>query len=100
MYKGLGGLSAAVEENRYQHHYFYYLVDCRKNNRARAMIWSDYARHRSDEFVEKCPKFVVQCVWYCFDQFGDNLEEMYGIRLRPLDIFERYGYDQLPTGRN
>lgn len=89
-----------IRQNDLWWHDFYYLVDCVENNGARAMIWSDYARHRPDEFVEKCPKSVVQCVWYYFDQFGDNLEEMYEIRVRPLDIFEKHGYDQLPTGSN
>ena len=76
----------------------YYLIDCVEAKGARAMMWSDYARRRPDEFVEKCPKSVIQCVWYYFNEFGDNLREECEIRVRPLDIFEKHGYDQLPTG--
>ena len=87
-----------IRQNDLWWHDFYYLVDCVEKNGVRAMMWSDYARHRPDEFVAKCPKSVVQCVWYYFDKFGDNLEEMYEVRVRPLDILSKYGYDQLPCG--
>ena len=79
-------------------HDILFLIDCVEKNGVRAMMWSDYARHRPEEFVQKMPKSVVQCVWYSFEQFGENLEEMYEIRVRPLHILEEHGYDQLPTG--
>ena len=77
---------------------FYYLVDCVEQNGVRAMMWSDYARHRPDEFVEKCPKSVVQCVWYYFREFEEPLEPLYECRVRPFEIMEKHGYDQLPCG--
>lgn len=34
------------------------------------MIWSDYARHKPQKFVERYHKNIVQCVWYYFNEFG------------------------------
>lgn len=76
----------------------YRLVDCVEKNNARAMMWADYARHRPDEFVKKAPKSVVQCVWYYFTQFGDNLEHEMEIRVRPFEILDKHGFDQVPGG--
>ena len=61
-------------------------------------MWSDYARHKPEEFVEKCPKSMVQCVWYYFTQYGEGIDEKYRIRVMPLDVLEAAGFDQLPTG--
>lgn len=89
----------AIRQNDLWWHDLYYLVNCVEEHGARAMIWSDYARHRPDEFVEKCPKSVVQCVWYYFNEFGEkDLSPVCEVRVRPLDILERHGFDQLPTG--
>lgn len=87
-----------IRQNDLWWHDLYYLVDCVEKNNARAMIWSDYARHRPDEFVEKCPKSVVQCVWYYFNEFGENLSPVCEVRVRPYEILDRAGFDQLPTG--
>lgn len=79
----------------------YRLVERVEKNNARAMMWSDYARHRPDEFVQKIPKSVVQCVWYYFTQFGENgeaLEESNEIRIRPFELFDKHGIDQVPGG--
>ena len=62
------------------------------------MMWSDYARHSPEEFIEKCPKSVVQNVWYYFIEYGENIEEMYRIRLMPIVEFEKAGFDQMPAG--
>lgn len=75
-----------------------FYVNCVEKNGARAMMWSDYARNRPEEFVKKCPKSVVQCVWYYFNQYGEDIEEMYRIRIMPIDVLEKAGFDQLPTG--
>lgn len=79
----------------------YRLVECVEKNNVRAMMWSDYARHRPDEFVQKVPKSVVQCVWYYFTQFGENGETMeheMEIRVRPFELFDKHGIDQVPGG--
>lgn len=79
-------------------HDFYYLVQCVENNGARAMMFSDHARHYPEEFVEKVPKSVVQCVWYYFNKFGDDMDEMCEVRVRPLKTLDEAGYDIFPTG--
>ena len=89
---------AVVRQNDLWWHDFYYIVDCVEKNGARAMMWSDYARHKPDEFVAKCPKSVVQNVWYYFTKYGDGIEEKYRIRVMPLSLFEEAGFDQMPAG--
>lgn len=79
-------------------HDLYYLVDCVEQNGARAMMWCDYARHKPEEFVEKCPKSVIPCNWYYFDYYGDDIPELYRIRVNPFHILEEHGFDQFPIG--
>jgi len=78
----------------------YFYIDCVEKGGARPMMWSDYARHHLEEFVEKCPKSMVQCVWYYFTVFDNMEEEKYRIRLLPFIECEKKGFDQLPTGTN
>ena len=86
-----------IRQNDLWWHDLRYLVDCVEANGVRAMMWSDYARHRPTEFVEKCPKSVVQCVWYYFSKFTDEeMDEMCFVRVRPLTVLDRHGYDLLP----
>jgi hypothetical protein len=61
-------------------------------------MWSDYARHNPDEYVKKCPKSVVQCTWYYFNEFYGELDERHRIRVYPFHILEKNGFDQFPTG--
>ena len=89
---------AVVRQNDLWWKDFYYIVDCVEKNGARAMMWSDYARHKPDEFIEKCPRSVVQNVWYYFTEYGENIEEKYRIRVMPLDRLEEAGFDQMPAG--
>ena len=76
----------------------YFYVECVEAHGARAMMWSDYAREKPEEFIEKCPRSVVQCVWYYFNKYGDNVEDRFKIRTRPLLLLDQAGFDQLPTG--
>ena len=89
---------AVVRQNDLWWHDLNFYVDCIEENGARACMWSDYARHRPDEFVKKCRKSVVQCTWYYFDKFYGELEEMYEIRVRPFKILDEHGFDQFPGG--
>lgn len=75
-----------------------FMVDCVEKNGARALVWSDYARTKADEFVEKLPKSVIPVNWYYFTEFGENLTEFAEIRVKPFHIFEEHGYDQIPGG--
>ncbi len=89
---------AVIRQNDLWWEDLYFLVDSVERTGARAMMWSDYSRHRPDEFVAKCPKSVVQCVWYYLNNFAEDAEEFYRIRVAPLKLFEQHGFDQLPVG--
>ena len=89
---------AVVRQNDLWWNDLYFYVRCAEKNGVRPMMWSDYARNHPEEFVEKCPKSMVQCVWYYFNQYGDDIAEMYRIRIMPIDVLEKAGFDQLPTG--
>lgn len=88
----------AIRQNELWWHDLYYLVNCVETHGARAMMWSDYARHRPEEFAEKCPKSVVQCVWYYFREFEGVLSPECEIRVRPLTYLAQLGFDLLPSG--
>ncbi len=75
-----------------------FINECVLSVGARAMMWSDYARHHLDEFIEKCPKSIVQCVWYYFNNYAEDAEEMHRIRIAPFRAFDKHGFDQLPIG--
>ncbi len=79
-------------------HDLYFLVNCVEKGGARAMMWSDYAREKPDEFVAKCPKSVVQNVWYYGNVFEGEFDDAIACRLNPIEIFEKHGFDQMPTG--
>lgn len=72
--------------------------ECVESAGARAMMWSDYARHHLAEFIEKCPRSIVQCVWYYFDNFSPDAEEMHRVRVAPYKALDDAGFDQLPVG--
>ena len=75
-----------------------FMAQCVEENGARALVWSDYARTKPDEFVEKLPKSVIPVNWYYFTEFGENLSEFARIRVEPFHIFEQHGFDQIPGG--
>lgn len=77
-----------------------FLVDVVEKRGVRAMMWSDYARHRPEEFVEKCPKSVIQCPWYYFNQFEGELEESIRIRVAPFKLLGDAGYTVIAGGSN
>lgn len=74
------------------------LVGYVEEHGARAMMWSDYARERLEEFIERCPKSVVQCVWYYFSQFEEPLPPLCAIRVKPLTALAEAGFDIFPGG--
>lgn len=79
-------------------HDFYYYVDCVEKNNARAIVFSDYARDNPEEYVKKCPKSVVQSVWYYQLEFSNFSSESCERRVRPFEILDKAGFDILPTG--
>ena len=92
---------AVVRQNDLWWHDLLFLVKCVEDCGARAMMWSDYARHRPDEFLRRIPRSVVQCNWYYFNRFADDyntLDEEAMIRVRPFHLFAEAGIDQIATG--
>ena len=87
-----------IRQNDLWWHDLIYLAGCVEKNGARALVWSDYARHRPDEFVEKLPKSVIPVNWYYFKDYGEGISEEMRIRVAPFDILEKHGFDQFPAG--
>ena len=91
---------AVVRQNDLWWHDLRFLVDVVEGRGARAMMWSDYARHRPDEFIEKCPRSVVQCPWYYFNKFEGELTESERIRVEPFIRLADAGYTIIAGGSN
>ena len=91
---------AVVRQNDLWWHDLRFLVDVVESRGARAMMWSDYARHRPDEFIEKCPRSVVQCPWYYFNKFEGDLTESERIRVEPFLRLADAGYTIIAGGSN
>jgi hypothetical protein len=89
---------AVVRQNDLWWHDLRFLVDVVESRGAKAMIWSDYARHRPDEFTKKCPKSVVQCPWYYFNKFEGDLTEGERIRVEPFLRLADAGYTIIAGG--
>jgi len=80
-------------------HDIYKLFDAVKKGGSRPWVWSDYYWHHPELFLEKMPKDVLQSNWYYgtkFDQESDKSR----IRVDAYKVFEKQGYDQVPTGSN
>ena len=91
---------AIVRQNDLWWHDLRFFVDAVEKNGAKACIWSDYARHYPDEFIEKCPKSVIQCPWYYFNKFGDDMDEACRIRVAPFKLLDDAGYTVIAGGSN
>lgn len=79
-------------------HDFRYLVDCVEAHGVRAMMWSDLAREHPEEMILKCPRSVVQCVWYYFNQFAEPMDDVCRVRVRPFAQLAAAGFDVLASG--
>ena len=87
-----------IRQNDLWWHDLYFLIEQVEKNGAKACIWSDYARHRPQEFIEKCPKSVIQSPWYYFNQFEGALTEENQIRVAPFTILGDAGYEIIAGG--
>lgn len=82
---------------------FLYIVSEIEKHGARAWAWSDYA-WRHPEYIERCPKSVIQQNWYYDAQYGGfdpatNKTVDYE-RLITFWNLEEAGFDQVPCGTN
>ena len=75
-----------------------FIAGCVEKNGARALVWSDYARNRPEEFVSRLPKSVIAVNWYYFNEFDGDVSEQSRIRIAPFDILDEHGFDQIPGG--
>ena len=90
---------AVVRQNDLWWHDLNFFNDCIRANGVRTMMWSDYARHRPQEFIKRCPKNIVQCVWYYFNEFPDSDMSHYNeIRIKPIKILEEAGFELRQPG--
>ena len=79
-------------------HDLVYMAGRVEKNGARALVWSDYARTKPEEFVARLPRSVIPVNWYYFTEFGENMSEFARIRVQPFHILEEHGFDQIPGG--
>ena len=79
-----------------------FFVKVVEQNGMRPWMWSDYG-WRHDEFVDRCPKSVLQSNWYYINRFDmskmDVNEQDYAI-LRLFQRLDKAGFDQVPCGSN
>lgn len=90
-----------VRQGRLWWNDLYKLVDMVEKNGARVMMWSDYMCDHPEEYLEKCPKSVIPCNWYyddIFDFNGEEIDSEIKMRLRPFELLEKHGFDQIPGG--
>ena len=85
-------------------HDFLYFVKTVEENGMRPWMWSDYGWDHAD-FVEKCPKSVLQSNWNYSDLDGYDLSKFKpgSNRLKVFKLFldlEKAGFDQVPCGSN
>ena len=87
-----------IRQNDLWWHDLYYFVDCVEKHGARAIMWSYYARSNPDEFIEKCPKSVIQSVWYYLYEFEGDISPENEEKVRPFKLLSEAGFDLMPTG--
>jgi hypothetical protein len=94
-----------VRENEVWWHDFLFFVKTVEDAGMRPWMWSDYGWHHPD-FVEKCPKSVLQSNWYYDEKMdGFDLAAMKpGAESRPyLELYlklDKAGFDQVPCASN
>ena len=85
-------------------HDFLFFVKTVEDSGMRTWMWSDYGWNH-DDFVEKCPKSVLQSNWYYddwmvgFDAANIKLETPRKI-VEMFAKLEKAGFDQVPCGSN
>ena len=93
-----------VRVNELWWHDFLFFVKTVEENGMRPWMWSDYGWDHAD-FVEKCPKQVLQSNWNYSDLGGFDLSKIKpdNRRLKILKLFidlDKAGFDQVPCGSN
>ena len=74
------------------------IISAVEKNNARAIMWSDYMRFHPEEYLQKCPKSVLTCNWYYGNNFVGERTHDDEVRLKPYELLDKHGFDQLPGG--
>jgi hypothetical protein len=86
---------SVIRQHELWWHDFMFFVKQVARRGARPWIWSDYAWHNGEKFLERMPKSVLQSNWCYGVDFKDT-----GNDVRWYGELDRHGYDQIPTGSN
>ena len=80
----------------------YFLIAQVERRNVRSWIWSDLGWTKTDIFLKKMPKSVLQSNWwYSGTSFDlDQLEEKHKPSVSLYYELEKHGFDQVPTGSN
>ena len=96
-------LVVCVRQNELWWHDLLWFVRGVEKLNSRAWIFSDYGWHHP-EFVEKCPKSVLQSNWYYNeDAVGYDVDKMgdwFKPKLRLFADLDKAGFDQVPCASN
>ena len=98
-----GRLVVCARQNEMWWHDLLWFVRGVEKLNSRAWIFSDYGWHHP-EFVEKCPKSVLQSNWYYNeDAVGYDVDKMgdwFKPKLRLFADLDKAGFDQVPCASN
>ena len=97
---------AVIRNSELWWHDFLFTVGCAEKAGCRAWVWSDYA-WKNREYLEKCPKSVLQSNWYYDDDcVGFDVDRIPEAKrgYRPMVALfadlEKAGFEQVPCGSN
>ena len=77
-------------------HDFLYTVREVEKYGARPWIWSDMIWHHRDEFVDRCPKNVLQSNWYYLGDFDPPKDSPLYPMVHAYEWLDEAGFDQVP----
>ena len=98
-----GRLMVMVRQNEMWWHDLLWFVKQVEKLGSRAWMFSDYG-WRHPEFVEKCPKSVLQSNWYYNEDAQgfdiDKMKDWFKPKLRLFADLDKAGFDQVPCPSN
>lgn len=79
-------------------HDFLWFVKTIEKYGMRPWMWSDYVWEHHDEFLERCPRSVLQSNWYYDEGFDERAFRW--PRIKCYVDLDRAGFDQVPAASN
>ena len=96
-------LVVCVRQNEMWWHDLLWFIERLEKLGSRAWIFSDYGWHHP-EFIEKCPKSVLQSNWYYNEDAQgydvDKMKDWFKPKLRLFADLDKAGFDQIPCPSN